>query len=657
MPPSLHRIVPAVLLFIFLQGHTAASQADIDSAREQEAIQKIRLQTGDDKVVDAAAQELARIGSIAGLQELINHRKFNAIDRYYEIYHQPHTPLPEDLQALIIKNFNYEEGREHIAQFVYKRPYDNRDLYELILGVAHRNDRILGRFQWYELLLISTTERMESRTVSLYRHLDDIGKKRLLEYMVGRKFAGALPYFVRYHDEMPMGSQSLYVHSKLLQYGTTEAAATLITILKKYDVPKNDPVYHDLTASALLHLQQFPEEATMDFSTFISNIPFLKEPKIAKLFIALTQKRHPKEAVRFLLAYLHNTAHYAQAFEALASYVDLDTWRQTREELFKANRESIFDTRFHKSAMARLEQNYQQYEQLRAAAKSDAPASAVQQELQAMIQRHGIDQLAGVDIREVLKRSEAYLEELAAFYKSHRKDPDHRDISLVLLRTQKKLGNIHRFVFNDAKTARRYYGEAISTADKHEVNEAYQAVLMLAESYHFDDQDKEQAINTYTKALDELRRSDNISKTPALKAWLETWIIKQVRFLNTGMPFKESVRNSADDFGTVVTFMGELLDLDDVQAFTSKAGYAGGLAQMAKSHFLFPYYVLTAREQQAAGFLTNLSAIDPAGYWMANYFNFINLSLKGKESAVAQNVWKMGKSLTVRGAAQQYQAR
>ena len=633
------------------------AQASSNPTLEAEIISSIRANPRDDARINQQAEQLAGIASMAGLQELIDKRKIEAIDQFYKIYHQPRKDLPKDLQALIVKNFDNLHVQAQLGRFVHKRPYDNSELHRLILDVAHRQEKVLDTFYWYELLLVSTTQGLEDRTIRLYRHMDNTGKKHLLQNMVSRKFPGALPYFIRYHDEMPLGSQSLYVHSRLVQYGTTEAASTLIELLKKYDVAKEDAIYRDLTASALLHLQQFPDTATLDFGEFISKIPFLKEAKIAKLFISLIKARQPREAVRYLLAYLHNKEHHEQAFDALASYVNLDVWRQTREALFKAYRSGAFDTSFHKLALARLDSNYQKYEQLAAASKATQADSAARQELQALQQQHGIDKLTTMDTNQVLRAYEAYLDQLPELYSKYRKHPDRSHISLAMISGNKKLGNIHRFVFNDGATARKLYRQAADTAADHKVPEAYQAMLLLAESVHFDEQDKDKAIKAYTDALDEMRRSDHLGKSPAVQQWLEDWIIKQVRFLNTGIPFKESASRSAQNFGAAITFMSDLLDLDDVQAFRQKAGYAGGLSQMVKSHFLFPYYILVAREQQPEDFLNKLTAIDPTGYWLANYFDFINLSLHGKQSQMSQNMWKMGKSLTVRGAAQQYRSR
>lgn len=640
-----------------LLASAVAASAATPAEREQTLIPIIKNQTRDDAAVNRAAAELGDLGSLAGLQELLNMRKLAAVDIFHQHYSKINSPLPADIQALIIKNFDYDEGREHLAQFVYKRPYDNRDLYQAILGVAHRQEKVMGAFQWYELLLISTTQNIESQTLGLYRHLDETGKKRLLEFMVGRKFAGALPYFERYHDEMPLGPQSLYVHSKLVQFATSEAAATLITILKKYNVPKTDPVYRDLTASALLHLQQFPPSAVVDFSTFIGDIPFLKEVKIAKLFIALVQQRHPKEAVRYLLAYLHNKDHYQQAFDALASYVDLDAWRLTREELFKAYREGIFDTPYHKAAMARLEQNYQQYEQLAAKDKQSQGTSPLAAELQELRNKHGLDGLQNASAKQAISAYEGYADELNAIYKKYRKQPDSALASQAMVDAARTLGNLHRFLLADGKTARKYYQQAMDTAADHRLNEAYAPALLLAESMHFDNQDKDEAVKAYTNALDELRRSASLEKNPTVRQWLEIWLVKQVRFLKTGTPFKESARASAENFGAIVGFMMDLLALENIGEFKQKTSSPADLAQMPKSHFLFPYYVLQARDQPPEGFLGSVAGIDPSGYWLANYFDFINLNLKSRESAMAQNLWKMGKTATVRDAREQYAGR
>lgn len=631
--------------------------AALDPAEEQALVKAVSERKDDKAFVLEAAKKFGQNNSMAGLNKFLDIRDYKAIDVFYKHYNKPHTPLPLDIQSIIISNFDDDFARTHLAQFVYKRPYDNPELFDLIHAQAHSKDKIFKTWHWYELVLISTAKDIEHKTLTLYKYLDQRARKAILEFMIKRKYEGAIPYFVRYHDEVKLGSKSLYVHSSLLKYQTAKAAEALGSLFTRYKVPKPGNLHLDLTTSALIHLEQFHESVPIDFSKFISDIPFKNYDKVITRFISLVNKRHPQVAVRFMRAYLHNKKHYKHAFKALESYVDLQAWQDTKVELGKAYNGKTFDTRYYQAAVAKLDQNIARYDQLVKAKESKKGPSKMDDQLALLKKKHKLGSMKNATPDAWLEAYDGYIDSLESFLKDNRKHGESRKIFLALIRAYKKVGNIHRFYKQDPQEALKWYDEIIEVNEKYDYTETYEALLMRAEVYQYDLKEKDKAIEVYIDALDEMRRSQELARYAALQKWLDKWLVKYVRFLKTGKAFKDSVnRRDVAAFSVALIFANRILDINGIQQSLSGDGKLS-IWKIPKSHFLFSRYIMAARNKSPEKLLKYLNRVDQSGYWQKNYFSFISMAALPRENKLAQNVRKMGNSITIRKAKDAYRKR
>ena len=606
----MRRTVAALLLALLLAGLPAVATAQAPNANAE---------------AKALADRLGKERSVDGLKEIIAARNvdlFTAYEHGWRLTSQRESgkPLDPAIEALIVRHYRDPIIGPHLRTLVSANwtPYRGRELFDLLFAEWRSGDVRRATYDMRSAVLNTVAGGVEAPLLEwLQASPGPKGQDAsdIVHFLAKRKYRPALPTLIAMLDH-PGTVPTRSVASQVLVLGGTEGVEPVLRRIARLR-ESSEADARDEISFLLGQLMQVPPEALPSYARFRQVLP---GDEWSSWVVMLVRKKKDPEGAREVVRLLANLKLYPGTLETIVASDSPEIWRLARAEIERLKESKVLDESRYLYASKLLDdktrdpkKHFAEKAQAERSRELDARRGSIGAEYQALLALRD-DQPARYV--EGMVQHLAKLEALAREYD----DLPQAKVGLAgdVRNRYLALGHYVRFRMKQPDRAIELYRRA---------GPGGFGGIAVADAYQFDLADRPHALAEYRRSLETLR-GEGRSLTPVDAAFLEgtaRWITEQIRFLETGRPFKGPIRLEDLEGGLgLVVFAGDAgEDAHDglhvaVPAGVSSAELETRLAALPRSAFSL------MRSVNALLYVTDADAIvrfldrqDPAGYTSA----------------------------------------
>lgn len=606
-----------ILLYGFFW-HTAQAK----SINEQEANYIYTVVNGPAVDTPFAVQELGRLQSTPGLRATIGTNYLPLIDLYRKSYPvSKGALLKPDIQQLIVEYIDNSSVLEKLVLFLVAQPYDQRELFDLLLTRIDDEEPVSENVYWYQILTHTNSDVLLEELFGSLNNLGPVAKTHILGVLAQRSPVEALPLLELHLKSLRDIDTIRTTLRHISNLNTKEAIDLLLEMFDHYR--QAGPTHLHINAICAL-LGSLRPDSRLDYGNLIRRIPYKHNPKVARAYIHMATSHRAEAAASDMLFYLHNSDTYVAAFEALAAINSKQVWLDTRQEIEKAYAVDTLQEDFYRTASKLLDTQIENAGRHFADRPAGDLARLLIEEIGELERKYAVHGDPSADIHNYFWSFLSFLQALEELPEKLGTDLGMGTIKQILANGYRKLGNYYRLLRHDPHKAVLYYDLAVKNAAYKDHFKSYISFILAAETYYFDLDNKEQAIWYYMAALGNLARLErrNILSPPEI--WLQRWLEAEIIYLRDGIGFSGVLNGQQVTGISFFSFLGsQYLDLKSLGIVVDENHAVMHLRRFPKSHFFFFKYIKALREEDNDTFEAGIDAIDPSNYWLTSYFGMM----------------------------------
>ncbi|WP_144375118.1 hypothetical protein [Thiolapillus brandeum] len=544
---------------------------------------------------------------------------------------RPTLPLKPEIESILVENL-HDPSLRWLNKLAGKRQYASRELTEYFL--KQRNTR---------QLLLSTDDTAYPKLLALLPRLDFIDQLPVIYELEQRRYLPVKDYIASLAASRPVCSPDQPRVVSLLRALPQEQAAGLLA--RKLEQLWLQPGDADGKCAAPLlksagryaaHLPKTPD-------LYCDHASFSPSPEFKQPYLKLLGKLKLPECLPDLYRLLddQDTSVRDEARFALLAYDTPESWKTILKDLqalYDAQRLSKDRYTFLKMT---LEQRLSHQDQYLAGIAREQQTRAFQREYHALATRMPSPrELMHHAEPEKLHAWKHYLRQLSDLTRDYPGLSTANNALNTALEWEKTRLLHLRFDEKSPQQAANDLQELLAVLPEHAPEQKAYFAYYLGDLYQYDLDDKSQAVDAYTQALESAGKSPgNEDDNPFTLGWLTSWLNMEIRFLRTGKPLdrrltvEEQMRCGTMIYSAYLSQPQEMaltkklheLDMKNRSpAPVDRQAYRQLLQQLPASHLFF----MTALERlplikDPKYSLDLLQRLDPGRYWSSCFLGML----------------------------------